>query len=263
VTQAINLSTRMRVQIADKVGIGGFIITGSASKQVLLRAIGPSLTHFGVPDVLADPVLELHGPSGFVSIINDNWRQTQEAAIQATGIPPTDNAESAILATLAPGAYTAIVTGKNNSSGVGLIEVYDLNQSAASKLSNLSTRAFVSTGSDIVIAGFLLSESNTLDRMVVRGIGPSLAPGSFPANAVLADPTLELRDANGTLLIANNDWQDNPAQAAAITAAGLAPSNILESGIAATLPPGLYTALLAGLNGGAGIGLVEVYDLGP
>jgi hypothetical protein len=146
---------------------------------------------------------------------------------------------------------------------VGLIEVYDLNQSAASKLSNLSTRAFVSTGSDIVIAGFLLSDNNTLDRMVVRGIGPSLAPGSFPANAVLADPTLELRDANGSLLIANNDWQDNPAQAAAITAAGLAPSNILESGIAATLPPGLYTALLAGLNGGTGIGLVEVYDLGP
>jgi hypothetical protein len=263
VTQAINLSTRMRVQIGDKVGIGGFIITGSAAKQVLLRAIGPSLTHYDVPDVLADPVLELHGPGGFVTMTNDNWRQTQEAAIQATGIPPTDDLESAILATLTPGSYTAIVKGKNNTSGVGLIEVYDLNQSAASKLSNLSTRAFVSTGSDIVIAGFLLSDNNTLDRMVVRGIGPSLAPGSFPANAVLADPTLELRDANGSLLIANNDWQDNPAQAAAITAAGLAPSNILESGIAATLPPGLYTALLAGLNGGTGIGLVEVYDLGP
>ena len=146
---------------------------------------------------------------------------------------------------------------------MALIEVYDLNQGAASKLANLSTRAFVSTGSDIVIAGFLLSDGNGSDRIVVRGIGPSLAPGSFPASAVLADPTLELRDANGALLIANNDWQDNPAQAAIITAAGLAPSNNLEAGIAATLPPGLYTALLAGLNNGTGIGLVEVYDLGP
>ena len=165
--------------------------------------------------------------------------------------------------TLTPGAYTAIVKGKNNTSGVGLIEVYDLNQGAASKLANLSTRAFVSTGDNIVIAGFLLSDGNGNTRIVVRGIGPSLAPGSFPANAVLADPTLELRDANGSLLIANNDWQDNAVQAAALIAAGLAPTNNLEAGIAATLPPGLYTALLAGLNNGTGIGLVEVYDLGP
>ena len=263
VTQAINLSTRMRVQVGDKVGIGGFIITGSAPKQVLLRAIGPSLTHFGVPDVLADPVMELHGPGAFATIINDNWRDTQETEIQATGIPPTDNLESAILVTLTPGAYTAIVKGKNNTSGVGLIEVYDLDQGGASRLANLSTRAFVSTGSDIVIAGFLLSDGNTVNRMVVRGMGPSLAPGSFPASAVLANPTLELRDNNGALLIANNDWQDNAVQAAALTAAGLAPSNPLEAGIAATLPPGLYTALLAGLNNGTGIGLVEVYDLGP
>ena len=152
-TQAINLSTRMRVQTGDKVGIGGFIITGSAPKQVLLRAIGPSFTHFGVPDVLLDPVLELRGctaqlciPEAITTIINDNWRDTQEDAIQATGIPPTDNAESAILVTLTPGSYTAVIKGKNNTSGVALIEVYDLNQSADSKLANLSTRAFVSTG---------------------------------------------------------------------------------------------------------------------
>ena len=253
----------MRVQIGDKVGIGGFIIAGSGPKQVLLRAIGPSLTHFGVPDALADPVMELHGPGAFATIINDNWRDTQENAIQATGIPPTDNLESAILVTLPPGAYTAIVKGKNSTSGVGLIELYDLDQGGASRLANLATRAFVSTGSDIVIAGFLLSDGNTVNRMVVRGMGPSLAPGSFPASAVLANPTLELRDNNGALLIANNDWQDNPVQAALLIAAGLAPSNPLESGIAATLPPGLYTALLAGLNGGTGIGVVEVYDLGP
>ena len=252
----------MRIQTGDNVGIGGFIITGSAAKHVLLRAIGPSLTRYGVTDVLADPVLELHGPGAFVTIINDNWKDSQQAAIQATGIPPTNDFESAIDATLPPGAYTAIVRGKNNTSGVALIEVYDLNQGVASKLANLSTRAFVSTGENIVIAGFLLSNYPGLDRVVVRGIGPSLAPGILPTSVVLANPTLELRDNNGALLIANNDWQDNPAQAAEITAAGLAPANNLESGIAATLPPGLYTALLAGLDNGTGIGVVEVYDRG-
>ena len=253
----------MRVQTGNNVGIGGFIITGSAPKTVLLRAIGPSLIHFGVPGVLADPVLELHGPGTFATITNNNWRDTQEAAIQATGIPPTDDSESAILATLNPGAYTAIVRGNNGTSGVGLIEIYDLSVSAASKLSNLSTRAFVSTGSDVVIAGFLLSEGNGSNEVVARGIGPSLSPNFFPASAVLANPALELRDADGTLLISNNDWQDNPVQAALISAAGLAPTNNLESAIAATLPPGLYTVILAGLNNGTGIGLVEVYDLGP
>jgi hypothetical protein len=252
----------MRVRTGDNVGIGGFIITGSAPKQVILRAIGPSLTHSGIVDVLADPVLELHGPAGFATIINDNWRDTQQAEIQATGIPPTNDLESAIVVTLNPGAYTAIVRGKNGTSGVALIEIYDLNQGVASKLANLSARAFVSTGDNVVIAGFLLSQQSSLDRIVVRGIGPSLAPGILPVSAVLADPTLELRDSNGTLIVADNDWQDNAAQAAEITADGLALSNTRESGMAATLAPGLYTALLAGHLGGTGIGVVEIYDLG-
>ena len=259
-TKAINLSTRMRVQTGDNVGIGGFIITGSTPKHVLIRAIGPSLTGFGVPNVLADPVLELHGPGAFVTITNDNWRDTQEAEILSTGIPPADDLESAIVATLAPGAYTAIVRGNGNTSGVALVEVYDLNQGVDSKLANLSTRAFVSTGDNIVIAGFMLGGNSGDDRIVVRGIGPSLTAVGVPD--ALADPTLELRDSNGTLLFSNNDWQDNAVQAAEIAAAGLAPTNNLESGIAATLPPGLYTALLAGLNNGTGIGLVEVYDRG-
>ena len=212
--------------------------------------------------MLADPVLELHGPGAFVTITNDNWRDdpVQEAAILATGIPPTNNFESAIDATLAPGNYTAIVKGKNNTSGVALVEVYDLTATALSKLGNISTRAFVDTGSNIVIAGFILGSHSGNDRIVVRGIGPSLTAAGVP-NA-LADPTLELRDSNGVLLASNNDWQDNPAQAAELIAAGLAPTNNLESGIAATLPPGLYTALLAGLNNGTGVGLVEVYDRG-
>jgi subtilisin-like proprotein convertase family protein len=262
-TRTINLSTRMRVQTGDKVGVGGFIITGNTPMTVLLRAIGPSLTRFGIVDVLADPVLELHGPGAFVTITNNNWRDTQEAAIQATGIPPTNDLESAILVTLTPGNYTAIVRGNGGTSGVALIEVYDLNQAVDSKLANLSTRAFVSTGDNIVIAGFLLSNNGAaLDRIVVRGIGPSLAPGLFPPSAVLADPTLELRDTNGTLILANDDWQDNAVQAAELIAAGLAPTNDLESGISSTLSPGLYTALLAGRDFGTGLGVVEVYDLG-
>jgi hypothetical protein len=252
----------MRVQTGDNVGVGGFIITGTTPKHVLLRAIGPSLTQSGVPDALADQVLELHGPGAFITIIDDNWRDdpVQEALIIATGIPPTNNLESAIDATLAPGAYTAIVRGKNSTSGIGLVEVYDLNQSGESKVANLSTRAFVSTGDSVVIAGFILGGNNGNDRIIARGIGPSLVGSNVPN--VLTDPTLELRNSDGALLIANNDWQDNAAQAAELIAAGLAPTNQLESGIAASLPPGLYTAVLAGLNNGAGVGLVEVYDLG-
>jgi hypothetical protein len=144
---------------------------------------------------------------------------------------------------------------------VALVEVYDLSQAVMAKLANISTRAFVSTGDNIVIAGFILGGNSGDDRIVVRGIGPSLTASGVP-NA-MANPTMELHDGNGALLIANNDWQDNPAQAAELTAAGLAPTNQLESGIAVTLPPGLYTALLAGLSNGTGIGVVEIYDLGP
>jgi len=249
----------MRVQTGDNVGIGGFIITGSAPKHVLLRAIGPSIT--GVPNTLADPVLELHRPS-LATITNDNWRDdpVQEAAIIATGLPPANNLESAIDTTLNPGAYTAVVRGKNNTSGIALIEVYDLSQAVLAKLSNISTRAFVGTGNDIVIAGFVLGTQSGADRIAVRGLGPSLT--AFGVANALANPTLELRNSSGTLLVANNDWQDDPAQAAALTAAGLAPTNPLESGIAATLSPGAYTALLTGLNSGTGVGVVEIYDRG-
>ena len=252
----------MRVQTGDNVGIGGFIISGTASKHVLARAIGPSLAQFGVPNALPDPVLELHGPDGFVTITNNNWRDdpAQETLILATGLAPSNDLESAIDANLVPGAYTAVVRGNNNATGVALIEVYDRDQTAASKLANISTRAFVSTGDDIVIAGFILGNQSGNDRIVVRGIGPSLTQFGVPD--ALPDPTLELRDSNGTLLIANNDWQDNSSQAAELTAAGFAPSNPLESGIAMTLPPGAYTALLAGHNSVTGNGVVEVYDRG-
>lgn len=258
--RAMNLSTRTRVQTGDSVGIGGFIIMGATPKRVLIRAIGPSLGGLGVPNALTDPVLELHGPGAFATITNNDWRQTQEAEVLATGIPPNHDLESAIVATLTPGQYTAIVHGNGNTSGVALIEVYDLNQAVDSRLANLSTRAFVSTGDNIVIAGFMLGTNGGDDRVVVRGMGPSLTAAGVP-NA-LEDPALELRDTNGMLILANNDWRDNPASAAELTAAGFAPTNNLESAIAVTLPPGVYTALLMGRNNGTGVGVVEVYDRG-
>jgi hypothetical protein len=257
--QAINLSTRMRVQTGDNVGIGGFIIAGNAPKHVVLRAMSPNYEKF---DLLVDPVLELHGPGGFATITNDNWRDdpAQAAALLAADLAPFRDLEAAIDATLNPGPYTAVIRGKNNTSGVGLIEVYDVSQVVPAKLANISTRAFVGTNSNIVIAGFILGGNSGEDRIVVRGIGPSLTALGVP-NA-LANPMLELRDRNGSLLVANNDWQDNPAQAAELTASGLAPTHQLESGIATTLAPGPYTALLVGLNNGTGIGLIEVYDRG-
>jgi hypothetical protein len=247
------------VGTGDNAGIGGFIISGVTPKHVLIRAIGPSLTQSGVPNALADPVLELYhsGPSPFMS--NNNWRDTQEEAIKATGIPPVNDLESAIDTTLTPGNYTAIVRGNNGGAGVALVEVYDLNQPAG-KLANISTRALVLTGADITIAGFILGGESGADRVIIRGIGPSLT-SSGVSNA-LPNPTLELRDGDGALLIADDDWQDDPVQAAELVAAGLAPSHNLEAAIAATLPPGRYTALLAGENNNVGIGLVEVYHLG-
>ena len=246
----------------DNAGIGGLIITGSAPKKVIIRAIGPSLTTFGFPasELLADPTLEVHGPGAFITLTNNNWRDTQQTEIEASGLAPTNLLESAIIAVLPPGAYTAVVRGNGTGVGVGLVEVYDLDVGAASKLGNLSTRAFVRTGNNVVIAGFILGNGAGDDRVVVRGLGPSLS--QFGISNPLQDPTLELRDQNGTLLKSNNDWADDPAQAAEITTAGLAPSNGKESAIAATLPPGLYTAILAGAGATNGVGLVEVYDRG-
>lgn len=248
----------MRIATGDKVGIGGFIIRGATPKHVLIRAIGPSLSQFGVQDALPDPFLTLYasGPAPLLS--NNNWKDTQEAAIRATGIPPNDPLESAIDTTLPPGSYTAIVSGNNGSTGVGLVEVYDFNESAG-KLANLSTRAFVGTDGAITIAGFILGNQSGVTPVIIRGIGPSLAAAGV--SDALANPQLELRDGNGALLLANKDWQDDPAQSAQVSGAGLAPKDARESAIAATLPPGQYTALLAGEENSTGIGLIEIYDL--
>ena len=261
--RASNLSTRLMVGTGDEVGIGGFILTGSGPRHLLLRGIGPFLSQFGILNSLADPVLELHGPNGFIINSNDNWRDRQEAEIIATGRAPSSDLESAIVADLDPGAYTAILAGNAETTAVGLLEIYDLSPNQDSRLANISTRGNVGTGNDIMIAGFILDGGGGADTIIVRGLGPSLSGWGLNA---LPDPKLELRNSQGALIASDDNWMDDPNQAAIIQAAGLAPSNDLESAVAATLTPGDYTALLSGVNNGTGVGLVEVYHnpaIGP
>jgi hypothetical protein len=256
--QLLNVSTRLRVLTDDNALIGGFIVTGNTPKRMVVRAIGPSLTAFGVAGALTNPLLELHGPSGFATIINDDWRDAQQAEIQAAGLAPGNNLESAILATLPPGAYTAVVRGQGNGTGVGLVEAYDLESWADARLGNISTRGFVDAGANVMIGGLIAGPvSSATGQILVRAIGPSLSALGV-ANA-LQDPTLELHDGNGGLLASNNDWRDT--QQPAIEATGLAPSNIKESAILSTLSPGGYTAVVRGAGNTTGVALVEVYKL--
>lgn len=259
--KALNIATRLRVELGDNAMIGGFIINGSGSKALILRGIGPSLVNSGISDALGDPVLSLRGSNGATIRQNDNWQEdpAQAALINGAGLAPQDPRESGIAATLSPGAYTAILTGTNQTTGVGLVEIYDTNFSAAAQLGNISTRGLVQTGTNVMIGGFILGGTTGSARVVLRGIGPSLSQSGL--SNVLANPTLELHNSNGTTLASNDNWQDDPVSAAALSANGFALQNSLESGIFITLSPGAFTAILAGKNGGTGIGLVEVYNL--
>ena len=243
--------------------IGGFIIRGNASKAVVLRGMGPSLSGAGIPaaNVLNDPVLELHGPNGTLITSNDDWKQSaQRSQIEGTIFQPSDDRESVILATLPPAAYTVVLKGANGGTGIGLVEVYDNDQSADSDLANISTRGFVQTGDNVMIGGFVLGGNNNGTRIAVRALGPSLS-GVGLAN-VLADPTLELHNANGTIMISNDNWQSDSASATLLTAHGLGLSNPNESGIfIVSAPPGQFTAIVAGKNGTIGIALVEIYNV--
>jgi hypothetical protein len=252
----VNISTRLLVQTGAKVGIGGFIITGTDAKKVLIRGMGPTLTTFGVPNALQDPVLELHDGNGVV-VSNDDWKIPQETDIAASGLAPPDDHESGILLTLQPGSYTVIESGKNGTSGVGLIELYDLDAVANAHLSNISTRGSVQTGANVMIGGFIVSGANGSLNLIVRALGPSLAQFGVPTP--LADPNLRLYDSNGTLIRLNDNWKDT--EQTAIENSGFQPPNNLDSAILVTLPTGNYTAIVSGKNGGTGVGLVEVYRL--
>jgi hypothetical protein len=259
----LNISTRMRVLTGDQVLIGGFIITGTDLKRVLIRGRGPSLNGVGI--TLSDPTLELHQGISTVTA-NDNWKSrldgtSQQADIEATTIPPTNDLEPAILAMLSPGAYTAILVGKNGGTGVGLVEVYDLGQGANSKLANISTRGFVDTDDNVMIGGLIVGGgfSGGTVRVIVRALGPSV-----PVPGTLGDPTLELRDSSGTLVASNDNWKTRPdgsSQQAEIEATTIQPTNDLESALVRTLPPGNYTAIVRGTNSTIGVGLVEAYNL--
>ena len=275
-SQLSNISTRGFVQTGDNVMIAGFIIQGTQPKRIIMRAIGPELTRYGVPNALADPTLELHDGEGALIASNDNWQHTivggiitagQVVEIQNSGHAPGDPSESAIIATLPPGKYTAIVRGKNIIVGVALVEVYDLSlgSNSPSILANTSTRSFVQTADNVMIGGFIVAGTEP-KRVIVRAIGPELTRYGVP-NA-LADPTLELHDGGGALIASNDNWQHTivggiitAGQVVEIQNSGHAPGDPSESAIIATLPPGKYTAIVRGKNNTTGVALVEVYDL--
>jgi sugar lactone lactonase YvrE len=252
-----NLSTRVSVQSGNGVAIAGFIISGSSPKQVLIKGLGASLSNFGIANPLQDPTLELHDSTGKAIATNDDWQTATNATQIPVNFQPADSREPAILATLPPGSFTAILRGKNGGSGVGLIEMDDLSNAVGSKLTNVSTRSFVGTGENVMIGGFILSGGSGKRQILVRALGPTLAQAPFNITGVLTDPTLILVDANGTVVASNNDWRSS--QQNEIQATGLAPPNDREAAILTTLPPGNFTAIVSGKNGGTGIALVDVF----
>jgi sugar lactone lactonase YvrE len=254
----LNISTRLNVGTGENVLDSGFIIRGEGTKTILIRGLGPSLGQAGVANPLADPMLELHDQTGAILATNDNWKATQEAAIEATGIPPSNDAEAALIVTVNAGTYTVIESGTKNSTGVGLMEIYDLTTTLGVDLANLSTRGFVGTEGDVMIAGLIIgSTTGGESDLIVRALGPSL--GAAGVSNPLADPILTLYDSNGMIIATNDDWQTT--QAAAIQATGVPPTDPVEAAIVATLAPGLYSAIESGKNGGTGLGLIEIYNL--
>ena len=277
-TQLGNISTRAFVQTGDNVMIGGFIVQGTGPKRVIIRAIGPELgaPPYNIPNALANPTLELHNAAGALIGSNDDWQHTiiggvitrnQVGDIQNSGHAPANPFESAIIADLPPGNYTAIVSGVNNITGVALVEVYDLSANTASILGNISTRSFVQTGDNVMIGGFIVQGTGA-KKVIIRAIGPELGAPPYNIPNALANPTLELHNGAGALIASNDNWRTTiiggiitSNQVRDILNSGRAPADGRESAIIADLPPGNYTAIVRGVNDTTGVGLVEVYDL--
>jgi hypothetical protein len=255
----LNISTRLHVQTDNYVLIAGFIITGTAQKTVIVRGMGPSVP---LPGTLADPVIEVHGPSGELLGTNDNWKDAAtRQQINDSGLAPGNDLESALWGTINPGAYTVILSGKNGGTGIGSVEVYDLDEPADSRLANISSRGYVESGDNVMIAGVIVGGGSSFGtaNVLVRALGPSI-----PMNYTLADPTLELYDANGNVIASNDDWETRPDgsyQAPEISATRIAPARQVESALIRRLPAANYTAIVRGKNNTAGIGLIEVYNL--
>ena len=251
-----NIATRLRVETGDNILIAGFIITGTQPKKIIVRGIGPSLP---LSDKLEDPTLELRDEMGGLIEANDNWIDSpNKQAIIDTGIPPSNDSESAIVATLPANnsSYTAILRGVNNGTGIAVVEAYDLDRLVDSELANISTRGFVSTGDNVLFAGTIVVGKNPRN-VIIRAIGPSL-----PLQGKMDDPTLELRDVNGALIEFNDNWVDSPNKQAIINT-GIAPTDDKESAIVATLTGNNtnYTAIVRGVNNTAGIAVVELYAI--
>ena len=266
-TKITNISTRASVQTGQDVTIAGFIVTGTDSKTVVIRGLGPTLTNFNVTGVLADPTLGLYDGSGTLISSNNDWKNTSDDNgqfgggvpnfLQSIVLAPSFDVESAIAINLQPGNYTAVLSGNNGTTGVGLVEVYDIDSGTSAELTNVSTRGLVGTGENVVIAGFITSGGSGSTQVVVRGLGPTLT--QYGVSGALVDPVMTLVDSDGNVLQTNNNWKDS--QQTEIQNTGLQPPNDLEAAILATVPVGNYTVILSGNGGGMGTGLVEVYKL--
>jgi arylsulfate sulfotransferase len=256
--QALNLSTRGLVSGGDNVLIGGFVVSGTEPKTMVLRALGPSLGSFGLSEVLADPVLNVYDSSGSLVATNDNWQSDPtHLQVEANGLAPANPSEAAIARGLAPGAYTVIVTGKDSTPGIGLVEVYDISTPVNAKFVNMSTRGSVGTGDNVLISGFVVGDVDSA-TVVVRAIGPSLA--AYGVSGVLSDPTLTIYDSKGAAIASNDNWQDN-VNWIDIRKNALSPNSPSESALVLHLPAGAYTAVVSGANGATGIALAEIYTL--
>ena len=261
--KTLNISTRASVQTGDGIVVGGFIITGSESKRVLIRGLGPSLAQNGLPanQVLLDPVLRINRADGSSIDVNDSWKDwlATKNELQGTPFQPKDDREAATILWLQPGAYTVFIVGKSQTQGIGLFEVYDFDGLPWAELANLSTRGYVGTENDVMIGGFTLGREDGSTRIAIRGLGPSLS--KYGLSEILADPVLALHDGNGTALGLNDDWESDPVSAAQLAAHGLEPAASNEAALVVTLSSGAYTAIVSGKGMNTGVALVEIYNL--